>query len=232
MEVLEITHALGDPTRVAVVERLATAPARTGDLAAALSISVPALSRHLRVLRSSGLVERSDVSGDGRGREYRLRPGALDPLDAWLRPHRWASELASVSDDDTTSALLGRVGAVLDAFCARDVEFFRRHLRDDVVMVFPDLATPVTKQGCIDSVADHAGWLRHDIAEPVSQRIGDRALLLTFRATIHHDDGTPARTEHVTAVFDEGDPWRLAHLQWTPAPATTPATSPTRRSPR
>lgn len=76
--------ALTDPTRRAVVRLLARQPHRAGELAAALSMSPPTLSRHLRVLRQSGLVVDEEPASDARVRLYRLRPQALAPLQAWL----------------------------------------------------------------------------------------------------------------------------------------------------
>src|SRR5260370_23574479 len=70
--------ALADPTRRHVVELLRERPRRAGELAAACAMSGPAMSRHLRVLRASGLVEvevEAERSGhDARLRIYQLRP--------------------------------------------------------------------------------------------------------------------------------------------------------------
>ena len=76
--------ALADPTRRAVVSQLARGPLRAGELAAALQMTPPALSRHLRVLRKSGLIVDSEPEHDARVRLYRLQPGALAPLRDWL----------------------------------------------------------------------------------------------------------------------------------------------------
>ncbi len=76
--------ALTDPTRRAVVALLARGPQRAGELAVALSMTPPSLSRHLRVLRRSGLVGADDLDDDARVRLYRLRPEALSPLRGWL----------------------------------------------------------------------------------------------------------------------------------------------------
>ncbi len=76
--------ALADPVRRAVVERLRRKPHRAGELAAALDLSPPAMSRHLRVLRTTGLVEEEHGGDDARVRMYRLRPEALGGLRRWL----------------------------------------------------------------------------------------------------------------------------------------------------
>lgn len=89
--------ALADPTRRRVVELLRRKPQRAGDLAAALSVSPPRLSRHLRVLRTSGLIEDSGFEDDARVRVYRLRPERFAILRAWLEEVEgfWAAELSA-----------------------------------------------------------------------------------------------------------------------------------------
>lgn len=79
-----ILAALADPTRRKVVEALGEGPCRAGELAARTQMSAPAMSRHLRVLRASGLVEAEGVESDARLRLYRLRPEGLVALQAWL----------------------------------------------------------------------------------------------------------------------------------------------------
>ena len=78
--------ALADPTRRQVVELLRERPHRSGELAAAASVSSPAMSRHLRMLRKNGLVEVEEepVDQDARLRVYRLRPEPFIALQAWL----------------------------------------------------------------------------------------------------------------------------------------------------
>lgn len=76
--------ALADPTRRAVVELLRTGPQRAGELAEALAVTPPALSRHLRVLRRSGLVTDDEPDHDARVRLYRLQPAGFAPLRDWL----------------------------------------------------------------------------------------------------------------------------------------------------
>jgi DNA-binding transcriptional ArsR family regulator len=89
--------ALADPTRRRVVDLLRRKPQRAGDLAAALSVSAPRLSRHLRVLRNSGLIEDRGVEHDARVRVYRLRPERFVIVRAWLEEVEafWAAELSA-----------------------------------------------------------------------------------------------------------------------------------------
>jgi len=89
--------ALADPTRRRVVDVLRRKPLRAGDIAAALAISAPRLSRHLRVLRRSGLIEDSGVEHDARVRVYRLRPERFGVLRGWLEEVEafWAAELSA-----------------------------------------------------------------------------------------------------------------------------------------
>lgn len=76
--------ALGEPSRRRLVELLRDGPRRAGELAAALRMTPPATSRHLRVLRSSGLVEVTGSADDARLRLYRLRQEPFVALQAWL----------------------------------------------------------------------------------------------------------------------------------------------------
>ena len=77
--------ALADPCRRRVVELLRESPRRAGDLAAAAQTSFPAMSRHLRMLRESGLVDEARDEFDSRVRIYRLRPEPMDDLKQWLQ---------------------------------------------------------------------------------------------------------------------------------------------------
>jgi DNA-binding transcriptional ArsR family regulator len=76
--------ALADPTRRGVIDLLRKRPLRAGELAAAFDMTPPAMSRHLRVLRQSGLVDEDTQEHDARVRVYRLRPEPLARLRAWL----------------------------------------------------------------------------------------------------------------------------------------------------
>ncbi len=90
--------ALADPYRRGVVELLRESPRRAGDLAAAAQISFPAMSRHLRILRESGLVDEARDEFDSRVRIYRLRPEPMDDLKQWLQQTEilWANQLTSL----------------------------------------------------------------------------------------------------------------------------------------
>lgn len=76
--------ALADPTRRAVIRALVKRPHRAGELAAAVRIKPPALSRHLRVLKRAGLVIESGVEDDARVRVYRAKAAAFRPMNAWI----------------------------------------------------------------------------------------------------------------------------------------------------
>ncbi len=80
----ETLLALADPARRRVIELLRQRPRRAGDLAAELDLVPPAMSRHLRVLRTSGLVEEDSLPEDARVRVYRLRAEPFSELRDWL----------------------------------------------------------------------------------------------------------------------------------------------------
>jgi DNA-binding transcriptional ArsR family regulator len=86
--------ALADPTRRQVVDLLRERPRRAGELAARAGTSAPAMSKHLRVLRSTGLVEAELGDDDARARVYRLRPERLRDLQRWLDAF-WGEQLES-----------------------------------------------------------------------------------------------------------------------------------------
>ena len=87
-----VLQALGDESRRTMLEILRDHPATAGELAEALPIARPGVSRHLRVLREAGLV---DVEQQAQFRIYRLRPESLAELDGWLGRYRdlWESRL-------------------------------------------------------------------------------------------------------------------------------------------
>jgi DNA-binding transcriptional ArsR family regulator len=89
--------ALADPNRRRVVELLRDRPRRAGELAAATRISFPAMSRHLKTLRGSGLVEEDRDEFDSRVRIYRLRHEPMADLKAWLELTEalWSRQLAA-----------------------------------------------------------------------------------------------------------------------------------------
>lgn len=80
-----VLQALADQSRRTVLEILRDRPATAGELAAALPIARPGVSRHLRVLREAGLV---DVHQEAQRRIYSLRPEALIEVDEWLEAYR------------------------------------------------------------------------------------------------------------------------------------------------
>jgi DNA-binding transcriptional ArsR family regulator len=92
--------ALADPSRRGVIDLLRRKPRRAGELAASLRMSGPAMSRHLRVLRRSGLVEEKHGGDDARVRVYRLRRAPFHDLRRWLEDVEsfWAAELDSFKE--------------------------------------------------------------------------------------------------------------------------------------
>lgn len=76
--------ALADPIRRQVVDLLRERPRRAGELSDALALSPPAMSRHLKVLRSGGLIEEDHAGEDARVRVYRLRPEPFQGLRSWV----------------------------------------------------------------------------------------------------------------------------------------------------
>jgi DNA-binding transcriptional ArsR family regulator len=96
-EVDRVLAALADPHRRRVVELLRERPRRAGELAQAVGLNPSALSRHLRTLRSSGLIEESHPGFDARVRVYTLRPKPMEHLRNWLQETErlWSVQLSA-----------------------------------------------------------------------------------------------------------------------------------------
>jgi DNA-binding transcriptional ArsR family regulator len=92
--------ALADPARRRAVELLAQKPQRAGELARALRLTPSATSKHLRILRSRGLVTETHPAHDTRVRIYSLRSAPMADLRAWLdaAERGWAEQLTAFAD--------------------------------------------------------------------------------------------------------------------------------------
>lgn len=95
-----IFRALADPTRKALVERLAEGPAAVSALAEPFDMSLTAIGQHLAVLEEAGLVQSQKI---GRVRTCSLKPDAFAALVSWIDAHRLLAERR-----------LDRLGALLD----------------------------------------------------------------------------------------------------------------------
>jgi DNA-binding transcriptional ArsR family regulator len=91
-----VFHALGDRTRRALLARLAKRPAMITELANPFAMSLPAVSRHIRVLEGAGLVTRSV---DGRMHRCSLNPKPFKTIEGWLSHYRqfWEDNLAALA---------------------------------------------------------------------------------------------------------------------------------------
>ena len=76
-------HAVADPTRRAILDRLRDEPESVGALAEGFPVSRPAISQHLRILRDAGLVREARDAGDGRQRIYHVTPAPLREVAQW-----------------------------------------------------------------------------------------------------------------------------------------------------
>ena len=100
LDLNRVFHALGDPTRRAILDRLAAGEATVSHLSRPFDLSFAAVSKHRGVLERAGLVTRE---ARGRERVCRLNPAALDDARAWLEFHErfWTGRL------DALEALVG-----------------------------------------------------------------------------------------------------------------------------
>ena len=90
-------HALSDPTRRRMVQRLARGPASVSELAKPLSISLPAVMQHLQVLETSGIVRTEKI---GRVRTCSVEPKMLTLAERWIAERRemWERKLDRLAD--------------------------------------------------------------------------------------------------------------------------------------
>ena len=91
-------HALADATRRRLLSQLALGPAKVTDLARPFRISLPAVSKHLRILEDAGLISRSI---DGRIHRLTLTGAPLREVETWLDPFRgyWEQTLTALGKD-------------------------------------------------------------------------------------------------------------------------------------
>jgi DNA-binding transcriptional ArsR family regulator len=84
---MTVFEVVAEPRRRRILDLVRAGECSVGELVTALSLSQPAVSKHLRVLREAGLVQ---VRTDEQRRLYRLAPSPLRELDSWLAPYRAA----------------------------------------------------------------------------------------------------------------------------------------------
>jgi|SRR3954447_10100211 len=89
VQIAQIFEALGDPTRRAIIKKLAERPHSVSGLATPLKITLTAVGQHLQVLEESGLVRTEKL---GRVRTAQLNPAGFEAIEEWVRDHRSALE--------------------------------------------------------------------------------------------------------------------------------------------
>jgi DNA-binding transcriptional ArsR family regulator len=102
---MDVYEALADPTRREIVALLAAGERNAGDIAGRFDIAGPSVSRHLKVLRESGVIS---YRQNGQARIYRLEGRALDEARQWMQAQL-----------DALNARFDRLGAHLDAMKER-----------------------------------------------------------------------------------------------------------------
>lgn len=91
-------HALADPTRRRLLAQLTRGPAKVTELARPFHMSLPAVSKHLRILEEAGLISRTI---DGRVHRMSLIGGPLQQVEVWMDPFRsyWEQTLGALGQD-------------------------------------------------------------------------------------------------------------------------------------
>lgn len=97
IEIDQLFHALGDPTRRAILDALAQGPTSVSRLAGPLGITITAVAQHLQILEQSQLVKTEKL---GRVRSCRIEPAGFKRLEQWIRGHRlsWENKLERLGD--------------------------------------------------------------------------------------------------------------------------------------
>ena len=85
VDIDRLFHALGDPTRRAMLDRLSAGPLSVSALAAPLGITLTAVAQHLQILEECGLAHTEKL---GRVRTCRIEPTGFNALEQWIRDHR------------------------------------------------------------------------------------------------------------------------------------------------
>ncbi len=102
IDIDRLFHALGDPTRRAMLDRLSQGPLSVSALAAPLGITLTAVAQHLQILEECSLARTEKL---GRVRTCRIESAGFDALEGWIRDHRTAWErkldrLAALLEED------------------------------------------------------------------------------------------------------------------------------------
>lgn len=102
VQIDRLFHALGDPTRRAILDRLSQGPVSVSQLAEPLGVTLTAIGQHLAILEACGLVVTEKV---GRVRTCRMASAGLDALEHWIQQHRteWeqhVDRLATLLEED------------------------------------------------------------------------------------------------------------------------------------
>jgi DNA-binding transcriptional ArsR family regulator len=97
MNLDHVFGALADPTRRAILARLALGDVTVGELAEPFDMSLPAVSKHLKVLEQAGLIRKDRVA---QSRHCRIEPETLKAVDAWMEDYRklWGESLDRLED--------------------------------------------------------------------------------------------------------------------------------------
>jgi DNA-binding transcriptional ArsR family regulator len=101
MSGVQAMEVLAEPSRRRILDLLRDGEQPVGELVARMTLTQPAVSKHLAVMKAAGLVE---VRADAQRRLYRIRPEPLAELDAWLEPYRilWKARLDALERHLTT----------------------------------------------------------------------------------------------------------------------------------
>ena len=115
------------------------------------------------------------------------------------------------------------MGGFLDGFANGDIEFFERHLSEDVLLFFPGSDKPWNKPSTVASVSGHPPYVQWDITTSRLQRIGTNHMLVAITVTVRNTGNAAPVKVLQTMVFQDStaqtgdeDAWALQFLQQSP----------------
>ena len=176
MSLTETFAALGDPTRLAIVERLAEGDATVKELAEPFSVSLPAISRHLKVLEHAGLITRGRTA---QSRPSSLRVEAFKEATMWMNARREMWE-GRMTDSTATCSRSRRDPTMSDMQTAQDQTVLITRIFDAPCgLVFQAWTDPTTWRSGLAPRDRHAARDGHDRSagrRPLRARHGPEAI--------------------------------------------------------
>lgn len=106
--------------------------------------------------------------------------------------------------------------SIEEKFWTQGADYYRRHLADSAIMVFPEPAGVLVEDAIVSSVAEQQRWSRIELEEHRLLELGDGSAVVTYKATARRGSGKRYVTRASSAYVRDGEEWKLAFHQQTP----------------